>query len=69
MEKPVNERIWSWKGNFLKGRTGEKTFGSLGVVSVLPNDKDNILVSISPWKRRDGGVRAMIYKMGTSMVN
>ena len=63
MEKPVNERIWSWKGNFLKGRTGEKTFGSLGVVSVLPNDKDNILVSISPWKRRDGGVRPIIYKM------
>ena len=63
MNKPVNERIWTWKGNYLKGRTGEKTFGSLGVVSVLPNDKDNILVSISPWKRRDGGVRPIIYKM------
>ena len=63
MEKPINERIWSWKGNFLKGRNGEKTFGSLDVVSVLPNDKDNILVSISPWKRRDGGVRPIIYKM------
>ena len=63
MEKPVNERIWSWKGNFLKGRGGEKTFGSLSVISVLPNDKDNILVSISPWKRRDGGVRPVIYKM------
>ena len=63
MDKPVNERIWSWKGNFLKGRTGEKTFGSLGIISVLPNDKDNILVSISPWKRRDGGVRPIIYEM------
>ncbi len=63
MDKPVNERIWSWKGNFLKGRTGEKTFGSLGIISVLPNDKDNILVSVSPWKRRDGGVRPIIYEM------
>ena len=63
MDKPVNERIWSWKGNYLKGRTGEKTFGSLGIISVLPNDKDNILVSISPWKRRDGGVRPIIYEM------
>ena len=63
MDKPVNERIWSWKGNFLKGRGGEKTFGSLGIISVLPNDKDNILVSISPWKRRDGGVRPIIYEM------
>ena len=63
MDKPINERIWSWKGNYLKGRTGEKTFGSLGIISVLPNDKDNILVSISPWKRRDGGVRPIIYEM------
>ena len=63
MDKPVNERIWSWKGNYLKGRGGEKTFGSLGIISVLPNDKDNILVSISPWKRRDGGVRPIIYEM------
>jgi dipeptidyl aminopeptidase/acylaminoacyl peptidase len=63
MDKPVNERIWSWKGNFLKGRGGEKTFGSLGIISVLPNDKDNILVSVSPWKRRDGGVRPIIYEM------
>ncbi len=63
MNKPVNERIWTWKGNYLKGRGGEKAFGSLGVISVLPNDKDNILVSISPWKRRDGGVRPIIYKM------
>jgi dipeptidyl aminopeptidase/acylaminoacyl peptidase len=63
MDKPVNERIWSWKGNHLKGRGGEKTFGSLGIISVLPNDKDNILVSISPWKRRDGGVRPIIYEM------
>ena len=63
IDKPVNERIWSWKGNYLKGRGGEKTFGSLGIISVLPNDKDNILVSISPWKRRDGGVRPIIYEM------
>ncbi len=46
MDKPVNERIWSWKGNYLKGRGGEKAFGSLSVISVLPNDEDNILVSL-----------------------
>ena len=63
MDKPVNERIWTWRGNYLKGRGGEKAFGSLSVISVLPNDKDNILVSLYPWKRRDGGVRPIIYKM------
>ena len=63
MDKSVNERIWSWRGNFLKGRGGEKTFGSLSIISVLPNDKDNILVSLYPWKRRDGGVRPIIYRM------
>ena len=63
MDKPVNERIWSWKGNYLKGRGGEKAFGSLSVISALPNDEDNILVSLYPWKRRDGGVRPVIYRM------
>ena len=63
MDKPVNERIWSWKGNFLKGRGGEKTFGSLDVISVLPNDEDKMLVSLYPWKRRDGGVRPIVYEM------
>ena len=63
MDKPVNERIWSWKGNFLKGRGGEKTFGSLRVISVLPNDEDKMLVSLYPWKRRDGGVRPIVYEM------
>ena len=63
MDKPVNERIWSWKGNFLKGRGGEKTFGSLGVISVLPNDEGKMLVSLYPWKRRDGGVRPIVYEM------
>jgi dipeptidyl aminopeptidase/acylaminoacyl peptidase len=63
MDKPVNERIWSWKGNFLKGRGGEKTFGSLSVISVLPNDEGKMLVSLYPWKRRDGGVRPIVYEM------
>jgi len=63
MNKPVNERIWSWKGNFLKGRGGEKTFGRLRVISVLPNDEDKMLVSLYPWKRRDGGVRPIVYEM------
>ena len=63
MDKPVNERIWTWRGNYLKGRGGEKAFGSLRVISVLPNDKDNMLVSLYPWKRRDGGVRPIVYKM------
>ena len=63
MNKPVNERIWSWKGNFLKGRGGEKTFGRLRIISVLPNDEDKMLVSLYPWKRRDGGVRPIVYEM------
>jgi dipeptidyl aminopeptidase/acylaminoacyl peptidase len=63
MNKPVNERIWTWSGNYLKGRGGEKAFGSLSVISVLPNDKDNMLISLRPWKRRDGGVRPIVYKM------
>jgi dipeptidyl aminopeptidase/acylaminoacyl peptidase len=63
MNKPVNERIWTWRGNYLKGRGGEKAFGSLSVISVLPNDKDNMLISLRPWKRRDGGVRPIVYKM------
>jgi dipeptidyl aminopeptidase/acylaminoacyl peptidase len=63
MDKAVNERIWSWRGNFLKGRGGEKARGNLRVVSVLPDDKDKMLVSLSPWKRRDGGVRPIIYEM------
>ncbi len=63
MDKAVNERIWSWRGNFLKGRAGEKVRGNLRVVSVLPDDEDKMLVSLSPWKRRDGGVRPIIYEM------
>lgn len=69
MDKDVNQRIWSWKGNYIKGRSGEKTFGSLSTVSSLPDDANKMLVSISPWKRRDGGVRPIIYSMQLSTGN
>ena len=44
--------------------------GSYDVLSYLPEDKDNILVSIRPFKRQDGGVRPQIkrMKMSTGMM-
>ncbi len=69
MDKDINQRIWSWKGNYIKGRSGEQTFGSLSAVSSLPDDDNKMLVSIMPWKRRDGGVRPIIYSMQLSTGN
>lgn len=63
MEKSVNERIWTWKGNYLKGRGGDRATGNLGIISTLPDDKDKMLVQLNPWKRRDGGVRPIVYEM------
>ena len=63
MDKPVNERVWSYHGNYLKGSRGTKIYGSLNIISTLPDDDENILVSVIPYKRRDGGTRPVIYKM------
>ena len=66
MNKKINQRIWSYRGNYMKGRKGDKIFGNLNVISKLPKDAGHILVSISPYKRQDGGVRPVIYKMELS---
>ena len=69
MDKKINQRIWSYRGNYLKGRKGDKVFGNLNIVSKLPNDDEHVLVTISPYKRQDGGVRPVIYKMELSSGN
>ena len=71
MDKQLNERVWHWKGTYEKrvSKSGDLIRGSLNVLSNLPDDKDNILVSNYPYKRRDGGVRPNIYKMNISTLN
>ena len=68
MNKNVNERVWHWMGRSekLMRKGGKKIQGSIRIVSVLPKDDDKILLSVSPWKRKDGGVRPTIYKMSLS---
>jgi len=71
MDKPLNERVWHWKGTYEKrvSKSGDLIRGSLNVLSILPDEKNNILVSNYPYKRRDGGVRPNIYKMNISTLN
>ena len=63
MDKDVNERVWSSRGNFIKGRSGDRIAGSLNIISTLQYDQERVLVSVYPWKRRDGGVRPVVYTM------
>ena len=63
MNKDVNERVWSSGGNFIKGRSGDRIAGSLNIISTLQYDQERVLVSVYPWKRRDGGVRPVVYTM------
>jgi dipeptidyl aminopeptidase/acylaminoacyl peptidase len=65
MDQDVNERVWHWKGAYEKRmkKGGAFILGNLDVISSLPLEDDNILVSVYPWKRQDGGVRPVIYKM------
>lgn len=65
INKDVNERVWHYTGNYEKRmrKGGNLISGNLNVISLLPSDDNNVLVSVSPWKRRDGGVRPIIYKM------
>ncbi|MCS5594828.1 MAG: prolyl oligopeptidase family serine peptidase [Porticoccaceae bacterium] len=65
MNKDVNERVWHWTGSYEKRlkKGGNLIRGNLRIISRLPLDDENVLVSVYPWKRRDGGVRPIIYKM------
>lgn len=71
MNKEVNERIWHWTGNYEKrvSKSGDLIRGGLNILSTLPDDENNILVSNYPYKRSDGGVRPFIYKMNISTLN
>lgn len=68
MSKDVNERVWHWMGRPEKkmARAGKMIRGGIKIVSLLPKENDKILVSVYPWKRKDGGVRPTIYKMSLS---
>ncbi|MEQ3695791.1 MAG: prolyl oligopeptidase family serine peptidase [Pseudomonadales bacterium] len=60
-----NERIWYYQGNYednARGR-GDLIRGGMQVLSSLPDDPNNILVSIMPWEKADGGVRPSIYRL------
>ena len=71
MDKNVNERLWNWRGVYAKrvSKSGGLIRGNLNIISTLPDDEDNVLVSNSPWQRKDGGVRPIIYKMNISTLN
>jgi dipeptidyl aminopeptidase/acylaminoacyl peptidase len=69
MDKDVNERVWTASGNYVQGRSGDRIAGSMNIISTLQYDKERVLVSVSPWKRRDGGVRPVIYTMKLSTGN
>ena len=71
MDKNVNERIWHWKGVYAKrvSKSGGIIRGALNIISTLPDDEDNVLVSNRPYLRKDGGVRPIIYKMNISTLN
>ena len=51
MDKTVNARIWHWKGVYAKrvSKSGGIIRGALNIISTLPDDEDNVLVSNSPW--------------------
>ena len=40
--------------------------GWYNVISYLPEDKDNVLISVTPWVRQDEGVRPQVKKMKLS---
>lgn len=56
-----NTRIWTYEGVFLnKVRKTDRVFGSLDILSYLPNDDENMLVAVYPWKGK--AARPVIYK-------
>lgn len=65
IESGTNERIWRWTGNYednIRG-TGELVRGAINLLSRLPDDPDNVLVSVTPYEKRDFSIRSDIYRL------
>lgn len=64
MEQDLPVHLWNYRGNFTNNTLGKGDLisGFMQPISSLPDDANNILVSVSPFSR-DGGVRPALYRM------